>query len=97
MSVPTSTSLCTVTLIPAQREERSGMGEVEMLPWEVTPAWNDDEAACDAAVGSIFKQAGAHLPCEEEAGRKLSHSFLTDFPSLCQQGRMHKACRPSVA
>lgn len=27
----------------------------------------------------VFKQAGAHLPCEEEAGRKISHSLLYRF------------------
>lgn len=30
--------LAAVTLVPAQRGERGGMGEVEMLPLEVTPA-----------------------------------------------------------
>lgn len=49
-----------------------------MLPWVVTIIkmimWL---AACDAAVGL---QAGrGTLPCEEEAGKKLSHSFIYRF------------------
>lgn len=70
-------SACTAALVPAQREERSGVAEVEMLPWAVTVIkmmmW------LPVMLLWVFKQAGAHLPCEEEAGKKLSHSFLYRF------------------
>lgn len=69
------------------------MGEVEVLPWEVTMI---KMMRLPVMLLWVFKQARAHLPCEEEAGRKLSHSFLYTFskslPTWEDAYSLHSPC-----
>lgn len=71
------------------------MGEVEMLPWAVTMI--KMMMCLPVMLLWVFKQAGPHLPCEEEAGRKLSHSSLQIFQVFANMGGWITACRPHVA